>query len=249
MRSKDNEKKLKIYKMLGAEQFQKVVFGVEKLKFKVIKKLCPNFIHYFDKYCDYRQKKELKKAKTEEERKKIKKAVKFSKMAMRKEMNTEQNRNYHVDKNRPTEIIEYLKWNKKVHMNGLIKDGLVIPILVGACFAGYSAAIVLLIVELISAAINFECINIQNYNLCRLEPLKEHLKKREAHITEKNIENYGEAAAVIHKSIEESENLPSFDEIISRMDNPEQLRQMRELLRHKQEEREKMKIMVKEEKK
>ena len=251
MGRKENDKKLKIYRMLGAEQFQKVVFGVERLKFKILKKVCPNFIVYFDKYCDYRQKRELRKAKTEEERQRIKKSVKFSKMAMRKEMNREQNRNYHVDKNKPTEIIEYLKWNKKVHTNGLIKDAVVIPILVGLIIAGYPIAIILLVAELISAGINFECINIQNYNLCRLKPLEAHLKKREQHIVEKNIESYGKAAEVIHKSIEESETLPTYYEIISNIDNPEQLRQMRELIKHKQEEREreKGKVKVKEERK
>lgn len=249
MKTKENEKKLKIYKMLGAEKFQKVVFEVEKIKFKVIKKLCPNFIHYFDKYCDFRQRKELKKAKTEEERQKIKRSIKFSKMAMRKEMNTEQNRNYHVDKKKPTEIIEYLNWNKKVHTHGLIKDGVVIPILIGLIIAGYPIATIFLVVELISAGINFECINIQNYNLCRLKPLEAHLKKREEHITEKNIESYGQAAEVIHRSIEQSETLPTFDEIISNIDNPEQLKQMRELIKHKQEEREKAKMKIKEERK
>ena len=245
MNKRENDKKLKIYKMLGAEQFQKVVFEVERIKFKVIKKLFPNFIHYFDKFCDYRQKKALKKAKTEEERQKMKKSVKFSKMAMRKEMNTERNRNYHVDKNKPTEIIEYLKWNKKVHTHGLIKDGIAIPILIGLVIAGYPIATILLVAELISAGINFECINIQNYNLCRLKPLEAHLKKREEHITQRNIEQYGEAAEVIGKSVEQSEDLPTFDEIISNIKSPEQLRQMRELIRHKQEERAKEKITEK----
>lgn len=244
-----NNKKIKLYKMLGAEAFQKVVFGVERLKFKFIKKFCPNFINYFDKYCDYRQKKELKKAKTEKERQAIKRSIKFSKMAMRKELNTEKNRNYHVDKNKPTEIIEYLNWNKKVHKNGLIKDLALIPILIGGVIVGFVPAIPLLILELISAGINFECVNIQNYNLERIKPLEAHLKKREEKKTAQNIENYGAAAEVIHKSIESSESLPTFDEIISRIDNPEQLRQMRALFKAKQEERQKEDNQAKEAKK
>lgn len=244
-----NNNKIKLYKMLGAEEFQKVVFAVERLKFKFIKKFCPNFIKYFDKYCDYKQRKALKKAKSEKERKAIIKNIKFSKMAMRKELNIEKNRNYHFDKNKPTEIIEYLKWNKKVHKNGLIKDLILIPILIGGAVVGFAPSIPLLIIELISAGINFECINIQNYNLERIKPLEARLRKREEQIAEKNIENYGAAAEVIHKSIEESEALPTFDEIISNINNPEQLRQMRALFKEKQEERQKMLVKSKEEKK
>ena len=74
---------------------------------------------------DYQKKKLLRKAKTEEQKKKVIENVKLAKMAMRKELIEEKNRNYHIDNNRPTEIKKYLLWNKQVHKTGLIKDGVV----------------------------------------------------------------------------------------------------------------------------
>ena len=231
------KKKIKRYERLGATKFQKVVFQVEKLKFKVIKKCFPNFIKYFDKYADWRQRKAIKQAKSEEEIKQIKENVKLSKMAIRKEMNLEKNRNYHMDPKKPTEIIKYLHWNKEVHKKGLIKDAVLIPILIAGTIFHIPGAAVFLVFELLSAAVNFECINIQNYNICRMEIMKPRLERVEKAQVEKNIEEYGAAAEVIHKSIENSESLPTFDEILANIDNVEQLQQMKALFKKAQEER------------
>lgn len=234
-------KKLKHYERLGAVKFQKVVFKVEELKFKVIKKSFPNFIHYFDKYMDWKKRAALKRAKTEEEQKQIKDSFKLAKLAMRKELNEEKNRNYHIDPKRPTEIIKYLHWNKEVHKKGLIKDAILIPILIAGTIFQVPGAVILLGVEAISAFINFECMNIQDYNLCRLEQIKPALQRREEAREKKDIEEFGSAAKVIHKSIEESESLPTFDEIIENIKDPEQLRQMRAMFKRAQEERAKEK--------
>ena len=83
------EKKLKYYEKLGALKFQKVVLKVEEIKFKTLKKFFPNFIVYFDKYCDIKKKFLLKKAKSKSEKKSIIQSVKITKLAMRKELNTE----------------------------------------------------------------------------------------------------------------------------------------------------------------
>ena len=235
------DKKIRFHKRLGAEKFQKVVMNVEYWKFKILKKIWPNFLKHFDKYCDFRQKIALRKAKTEEEKQAIKRKIKFSKLAMKKEWNKEKNRNYHIDENRPTEIIEYLKWNKKVHQNGLIKDGIIITFLIGGIIFHIPGAIPLLLFELISAGVNFECVNIQDYNICRMEKIKPFLKRREEKKIQKNIEQYSEAAQVIHKSLEESETLPTFEDIIGNINNKEQLRQMRAFLTQSLEEREKEK--------
>ena len=45
-------KKIKLYERLGAEKFQDLVFVVEKIKFKIIKKFFPNIEKWFDKRCD-----------------------------------------------------------------------------------------------------------------------------------------------------------------------------------------------------
>ena len=49
-------KKIKLYERLGAEKFQNVVFAVEKIKFKIIKKCFPNFLKFYDKQCDKQEK-------------------------------------------------------------------------------------------------------------------------------------------------------------------------------------------------
>ncbi len=236
------KRRLALYERLGAVKFQKVVLGVEKLKFKIIKKFFPNFIQHYDNYCDRQQRRALKRAKTDEERQEIRNRTKLAKMAIRKEMNEERNRNYHIDNRRPTELLGYLQWNKQVHQRGLIKNAILVPIFIAGTVLSIPFAAPLLVIELLSTAINFECVNIQNYNLCKLERLQPILERRERASTQRHIEEYGAAAEVIHKSIEQSESLPTFDEIIDNIDNLEQLRQMREMFRKAQEERAAQKV-------
>lgn len=242
MKERSLKEKEKLYEKLGALKFQKVVFKVEEMKFKIIKKLFPNFIKYFDKYCNFKQKRMLKKAKTDKEKEQIKRNIKFSKMAMRKELIFEKNRNYHIDKNKPTEIMRYLDWNKSVHKKGLIKDCILIPIVLFGVILHVPGAIAVLIFELLSAMVNFECVNIQNYNICRIKRIEPRLKKTEEKKLEDQVKKYGEAAEVIHKSIEQSEELPSFDEILDNIDNIEQLQQMRALFETAIEERKKQRM-------
>ena len=223
-------RKIRLYERLGAEKFQNVVFAVEKLKFKIIKKCFPNFIKWFDRRCDKQQKKLLAKAKSESEKNEIKRNIKFQKMAIRKEMNQEKNRNYHMDSNRPTEIYKFLEFNKKIHINGLIKDAILTTISVIAVSCGLAWAIPFLVAGIISAGLNFECINIQNCSICKYKRCEETLEKRETKKINQNIENYGDAAATIDKAIETSENLPSLSEIISQMNDPEQLKQLRNII-------------------
>ena len=240
----DYKKKAKLYDKLGATKFQKVVFGVERAKFKIIKKLIPNYIKFFDKICDIQKNFQLKFAKTDLEKEQIKRSCKFSKMAMRKEFNLEKNRNYHIDPNKPTEIFKYLEWNKKIHKHGLINGLILSPVLLVGTITNVPGCLPLLILELLSSGVNFECVNIQNYNICRLKQIEKGLKRKEKEREEKNIELYGDAAEVIYKSVEENENLPSFDEIIDRIETPEQLRQMREMFQNAQQERAKQKVLA-----
>lgn len=235
-------KKIKIYERLGAEKFQKVVFKVEKIKFKIIKKIFPNFIKKYDKFCDFNLKRALKKAKTKEEKYKLIEETKYAKMAMRKELNQEKNRNYHLDSNKPTEIIKYLEWNKSVHIEGLIKNiVLIISSVIGITF-GLSWLIPLLIYEVLSGAINFECINIQNCSICKYKKCQKILEKKERKKISHDIENYKEASEVISNAIEQSENLPTFSEIIGMIQTKEQLEQMKKMLLENKNSRESKKI-------
>lgn len=231
------KKQLKKYEKLGAVKFQKVVFQLEKWKYRFLKRIFPNSIAFLDKCCDYHKKKALRKAKTKEEQQRIIETCKFTKMAIRQEWNQEKNRNYHIDPKKPTEIYPYLEWNKKVHKGGLIKNMALISLLTGIIVLGYPIAIPFLLLEMISAGINFECVNIQNYSITRYQLVEDHLKLQEERRQREAIKNYGEASSVIHKCIAEKEELPSMSEIIGRIQTKEQLRELRELIIREQADR------------
>ncbi len=231
-------KKLKTYELFGASKFQKVVFAVERIKFKVLKTVFPDFIRHYDNHCDRKKYKLLKKAKTEEERQDIKERVKFAKMAMRKEFYQEKNRNYHIDKNKPTEILPYLEWNKRIHRNGILKNMIALPIVTAGVFLGWTPLIPLLVLEGISLLINFECINIQNYSITRYRLVEDRLKRQEERQREESVKNYHEASQLIHDRIVEKEELPSFDDIINHIQSKEQLKQLKQLISREQSSRE-----------
>lgn len=228
----DYKKKIKRCEQLGADKFQKVVFKVEGLKYKIIKKCFPNFIKNYDKSCDKKRDKALKKAKTEEERKTIINYYRNQKMMVRKEMNREQNRNYHMNPNKPTEMIQYLNWNKKVHKRGMIKNAVLIPAYGVASAFGFWPAIPLLAMELGSLFINFQCVNIQNCNIYRYKEKEETMKKLEERRMKRNIAEYKEAASVVSKVMEETDDIPSLSEIIERVKTPEEARQLKALIQN-----------------
>ena len=228
---------MKLYKKLGAKKFQEVVFAVERAKYKTIKTLFPNYIKYYDKYIDFQKKRALKKAKNDSERETIIENSKLAKMAIRKEFNQEKNRNYHMDSKNPTEIYKYLEWNKGVHKRGLIKNAILTPLFLGGSIIGIPGALPLLVIELISAGVNFECINIQNYNICRYKIIEESLIKKQQRQEHRDIEEYGEAAEVIYQTVKQKEELPSLEEIIANAKSKKQLLQLRELIKKEQQER------------
>ena len=178
-KNKDLDKRMEICKKLGAIQFKKIVFIVEKTKFKVLKKLVPNYLKYFDKHVDKLTKKRLKEAKTEEEKQIIIYKSKIDKMQERREFYQEENRNYHIRKENPTQIIKYLELNKKIHKNGLVGNAIFSLLTIPGLIFGSKIAIIFLAFEIIEAIINFECINLQNYNICRLTKVKDKIEKKE----------------------------------------------------------------------
>jgi len=186
------KKKMTFHEKLGALKMQKIVFKVEELRYKIIKTFFPNYITNYDKQCNKCQAKELKRAKTLEEQEEIILKYNMAKMFMRKELNREQNRNYHMDFEKPTDIISELEWNKSVHKSGLKFNLITIAVFTGLGFLGCPWSIPMIIAEIVSAFINFECVNIQNYNLCRYKIMKEPLQKRGQRNFERHVEEYGE---------------------------------------------------------
>lgn len=228
----DNDKKMKRAEALGAKKFRKCTLALEKAKFKVLK-LVPNYLEKYEKYCDKQQKKLLAKATSVQEKDEIKARFKVAKMRNRKEYYSEQNRNYHIDSSNPTEILKYLNWNRDVHVKGLKSNAIIIPGLILALIFNsplQPLVIASLIYELIGAAINFECINLQDYNIARIEKIKDKLEKLEKKKIEKKEKEYGEAAKVIVETVKEKEQLPSIDEIIDNVQTKEQLEQMKKMI-------------------
>ena len=229
-KNKDLDKRMEICKKLGAVQFKKIVFIVEKTKFKVLKKLVPNYLKYFDKHVDKLTKKRLKEAKTEEEKQIIIYKSKIDKMQERREFYQEENRNYHIRKENPTQIIKYLELNKKIHKNGLVGNAIFGLLTIPGLIFGSKLALIFLVFEIIEAIINFECINLQNYNIYRLTKVKDKIEKKEKAKIERDSVLYKEISEDIHKVVMEKDEIPTIDDILACADTPEKLEQLKQLL-------------------
>ena len=169
----DYKNKINRCKLLGAEKFQKVVFKVESLKYKTIKFVCPNFLNYYDKFLDYKRRKEIKKVHSSANKKMINEKYRRHKMLVHKEFNCEKNINYHMDINHPSGFIYYLNWNKNVHKRGLVKNAFLISCFGMLSFFEVPFAPLLMMLEIGGAIINFQCINIQNYNITNPQEIYE----------------------------------------------------------------------------
>lgn len=232
METANYDKKIELCKKLGADRFQKFVLKIEELKYKFLNKYFPGYINWYDKLCDKKRSKELKKAKTSDERKRIIDHYRTQKLLLRKEVNTKQNRNYHVNPNKPTEILSYLNWNKEIHMNGLIKNAIAIPCLVTATVAGLWPAVIVpfLVIELGSLFVNFQCVNIQNCNIYRYKKCEEQMIKLEQRRKKRNVEQYGEVGAAITRSMEKTDDIPSLSQVIESIQTKEELEQLKKLV-------------------
>ena len=233
MNAEDYKKKIELCEKLGANKFQKVVFKVEELKYKFIKTFLPNYTKWYDKLCDRQKRKDLKKVKTPEEKQQIIEHYRRQKMLMRKELNREQNRNYHMDMNKPTEMLHYLEWNKDVHMKGIIKNAIAIPCLAVATAFGLWPTVIIpfLALEVGSLFVNFQCVNIQNCNIYRYKLREEQLRRLEERRTKRNVEQYSEAGEAVSRCLEKTEDIPTFTQIIDSIQTKEELEQLRKLVR------------------
>lgn len=160
----------------------------------------------------------------------IKKNVQSNKILMRKEYYLSQNRNYHMDLDRPTEMLSYLEYNKRVHMNGLKRNAVFLPIFTGLSVA-FPITTPLVAYELASTFINFQCVNIQNCNIYRFKQKEEQLKKIEETRAKTNIRKYGKVSSIVSKELAKTEDrLPTMDEIIASVgDDKEALAELRQL--------------------
>lgn len=226
---KDYKKEQALYKKLGAERFQKVVLKLEKSKFKLEKKLFPNLIKTYEKRLDKKKTKELKKATSEEEKQIIIAKYKLNKMIVRSQYNNNENINYHMSSLKPTMMYQFAKMNKDIHIRSIKKDIIIALSSLGLSFIN-PLFLIVLAYELLSMFIDFECINLQNYTMSRMEEKEEIIKKIEQRKLNSEIKSHGEAAKVISKTIEQSEDVPEPSKIIDNIDNIEQLKQIKDML-------------------
>lgn len=229
----DNKNKIKLYRALGAEKFQKVVFAVEKLKYKILRKFSPKIITWYEKQCNKQYNRQIKKNKSVDKQQLLE-YYQQEKLLFRKEIVQGKNRNYHYDPNHPTEFIKYLELNKKIHKKGLINNIMFLVGLIATIpFLGSSYPILigsLIILDFVSLIINFECINLQNYNLCRFKAQRIYnaLQKQETRKLEQNLRKLSEGMKPVSKTINTNLGIPTMDQIIENITTKEQAKQLLE---------------------
>ena len=237
---------MKLYCLLGAEKFQKVVFSVEKTKYWIIEKYFPEIIGWYERQCDKQFKKRISKENVEDE-KALLNEFQNQKLAFRKELVYKQNRNYHYNPNYPTKFIEYLQINKRIHQRRMIKNivalvGIaVISLLFGNLFPIVSIG--LMVLEGIGLIINFECINLQNYNLCRFEDekMKNLLTKLEEYKLNTNLEKLSEGMKPVSELITTQVEIPTIDQVVDNITNRTQAKQLLEYMKEQLSDLEKTK--------
>ena len=135
----------------------------------------------------------------------------------------------------PTEIISYLKYNKAVHKSALTRN-LVLAIVASSFIVigvGTGIAASFIAVQTICAIKNWQCINLQDYNICRFELHKKTLEEKQRRTREQNDRKYYAANKVIEQALDttkEKSTIPSPEEIISSITSIEQCQQMKEML-------------------
>lgn len=225
---------LRINELLGATIFQKFVFRAESVKYTLIDKFFPNFPEKYERQLKKNLDKKLQKASTEEERQKIINLFRNNVLVLRKELNSKKNRNYHIEIDNPKKCIQYLKMNRRIHVRGLVINGGVFLIsTLGIVFGneivqGFSY--VTSGCNCVSTFINFECVNLQNYNLKRLYNLREKLEIVAQKRKERNVKSYGKISEVISKEFERTNEIPDVEVIVQGITSKEQLDQMRKLI-------------------
>ena len=226
-------KNTRINEILGAKKFQKVVFVVEKVKYKLFDKLFPNLQQDYEKRLDKALDKALKEEPDEEKRRLLLKNYHDKVLASRQESNNKSNRNYHFNKDNPMEFIKYLNSNKKIHINGLIGNGvtylIAIPLLATGVISPLVGGIVLG-VNTIHTFINFECVNLQNYNLKRFEKSRKQFEELRIRKQERDLEAYKNVTSVVSSKINSQREIPEVEEVVEGITTKEELEEMRKLL-------------------
>ena len=242
--------KEKLYRLFGASWFQKVVLKVEDLKFKFIDRFCPNIDKWYCNYCDKRVHKLCLKVDSKEEQERIRLNYNFKKMSFKKELRDKKNRNYHIDFNNASKFKDYLLWNKKVHRDGMIWNGIWISLCSLALFFTSGIASVLTSIwlgyNILALGVNFECVNLQNYNIFRFEEKEEILKKMERRSKNRDVKNFAKVGKRIYNKLCNRVEIPRSSDVVSDITDKEELEQLRRLALEVKEQRQtSSKVLIK----
>lgn len=236
--SRSNQEKLqramKQYEKLGAKKFQKIVLQLEQMKYHFLKKFFPHLPRWYEKKMNQSFRRNSKKCKNQLELKALEKSYQTQKRMLYKSWNHEKNRNYHLLESNSDEFLQWLKWNKNIHVKALAFNCVLIPLMVAGAIVGTgSSAIIcfaMLIYQIISAGINFSCINLQNYNYCRVMLHKEKIDQLLQKRRQLEIKKYDSVAQKLHPTLEKSKDTVTNQEIIDSLTTVEDLKAMKKLL-------------------
>lgn len=223
--------KIKLCKILGAKQFQKFVFKIEKIKYKIINLVFPNIIKFYSKSCDKNCKKYIKHN-PDCNQEEIKHISLIKKINFNGEINNKKNCNYHFKTNNPLEFQHWLDYNKNIHKKGLIKDAILLSCLIGTSIVFPHNLIIELsfLITLLSTFVNFECVNLQNYNIYRLKKNEEKLKEVTEKRMKQDIKKYGNVSKTIVNLLDQKGDILKPQELVDNIDSKEQLEELRNLL-------------------
>ena len=227
-------KSINVNELLGAKLFQKIVFKVEELKYIVLNKIFPNYEEKYEKELKNILERNLSKEEDNEKRRLLIENYKKEILLFRKENVNRKNRNYHMDMDNTSDILTYLNKNKLIHLNGLIKNVFMflvsIPLIIFGSGFLLTTGYIMLSLNLISTIINFECVNLQNYNIKRITAAKEKLDKYNERRKNNDLKKYGDVSLTVSKELKKDIDIPSPEIIIDSIKTKEELEQMKSLL-------------------
>ena len=91
-------------------------------------------------------------------------------------------------------------------------------------------AIIILIYSTICLGIDFQCVNLQNYNICRFEEKKELLSKIEDRKRNSDIKNYSNVSNKVYEKLKTSIETPKSIEVVKSLTTKQELEELRKLL-------------------
>lgn len=223
----------KINEFLGAKKFKKFVFLIEKIKFKLFDRFYPLIQKMYENNLNKSLEKELKSIDNEDSRQKVIRLYHEKILNFRKAINDKKNLNYHINEDNPMEFLKYLNNNKKIHQKGLIGNGIVyilISLFIATGVISIGVIIGLFCYNVLSTIINFECINLQNYNIKIFNKNRDMLEKWRKKKEEEGLVKYSNISRVVYSAIDGEKDIPKVEDVVSKITTKEQLEEMRKLL-------------------